>query len=464
MHPDRRTFLRQAGLGTAALAAGAFARTAHADEASPLVQRVHHVPVPDFSASNRHAGVESLLFALAARGTRFYRAAAVHPLAAPDGLIGPDDTVLVKVNAQWKYRGCTSSDVVRGLVQRVLDHPDGFTGEVVIVENGQDRGSLNCDTQYGCDGGTNEVHANAENERHSFSWLVTELFRDARVGQRLFDPIRTRFVAAGDHVTEGFRRVGTTSYPCFNTPRGTRVEVKEGLWTGSGHDTSRLKLINVPVLKDHKDLNVTAVLKHVYGLFTTYDAGYDIHDPARAGRAMADFLTLVRPMALNVLDCTWVSHASLCGYPPSTTTRVDTLLGGLDPCALDAWAARHVLLPASGDPAHDPDRPGFFRTYLTAARDAINAAGGLAGKAVTIDDASMRVVHQDARAIQLHAARGPDRVRLWWAGGRPPWRIERDVAPTFPSPVVLADGLVTAEFDDVTASGSAVFYYRATGA
>ncbi|NIS67252.1 MAG: hypothetical protein GTO05_19210, partial [Gemmatimonadales bacterium] len=62
------------------------------------------------------------------------------------GLIAADDVVLIKVNAQWKYRGCTNSDVVRGLIQRVLDHPDGFAGEVVLIENGQGWGSFGCDT------------------------------------------------------------------------------------------------------------------------------------------------------------------------------------------------------------------------------------------------------------------------------------------------------------------------------
>ena len=51
-------------------------------------------------------------------------------------LLRAGDVVLLKVNAQWKYRGCTNSDVVRGLVQRILEHPDGFAGEVVIA-NGQ---------------------------------------------------------------------------------------------------------------------------------------------------------------------------------------------------------------------------------------------------------------------------------------------------------------------------------------
>ncbi len=462
MQGDRRKFLKTAGAGTVALAASRLAEPAGADARS-RVHRVHHVPVPDFSAQNRHTGVESLLFSLASAGVRFYKTLSSHPLGARDGIVGRDDTVLLKVNAQWKYRGCTNSDVVRGVIQRILDHPDGFAGEVVMVCNGQDRGSLNCDTTAGCDGGTNEIHANAENEQHSFSWLARSLFKDPRVGEKLLDPIRTTFIGANDHATQGYRTVASTSYPCFNTPKGTRVELREGIWTGSGYDPSRLKLINIPVLKDHKDLNVTGCTKHMYGLFTTHNVPYYFHDGALGGQNMADFWTLVRPMDLNVLDAIWVSHASLCGFPPSTTTRMNMLVGGLDPCAIDAWAARHVLLPISGDPAHDPDLPGLFRSYLTVARDAINAAGGLRGTLpVTTDEARIDVTHQDARDVQLLVWRTGGQVRLAWAGGLAPYRVERDVHPSFPAPALLASGLTSTDFTDNAPAGAAL-YYRVFG-
>jgi hypothetical protein len=49
------------------------------------------------------------------------------------GLIAADDVVLIKVNAQWKHRGCTNSDLIRGLIQRILDHPDGFSGSTTTA-------------------------------------------------------------------------------------------------------------------------------------------------------------------------------------------------------------------------------------------------------------------------------------------------------------------------------------------
>lgn len=464
MREDRREFFKTVGIGAAGLVAGGNS-LAHLTDNASTIHRVHHIPIPDYTFSNRHPGVDSLLFSLAAAGENFYKSGSGHPLAGPSGMIGADDIVLIKVNAQWKYRGCTNSDVVRGVIQRILEHPDGFTGEVVIIENGQGRGSLNCDTMSGCDGGTREIHANAENERHSFSWLVTDLFQDLRVGQRLLDDFRTNFIGANDHTANGYRKTGHVSYPCFNTPRGNRVELKEGLWTGSGYDSSRLKWINVATMKDHKDLNVTGLLKNTYGIITTWDEALAHHDPNEAGVVMGEVFSLVRPPVLNILDHIWVAHASLCGYPADTTTRRDMLCAGFDPCAIDSWSARHILYPISGDPAHDPDLPGYFRTYLLDARDTINAAGGIRGRQVTFDEAQIEATHQDQREISLGLWRGGPDIHLAWAGGRAPFRIEKSPEPAFATPQLVAAGVNVGDFTDFGAAlGSTKWFYRVTGA
>src|SRR5512137_2176987 len=127
--------------------------------------QVTQVPAEAFISGNRHAGVDTLLDLMGQNGLKFYRTPVPGALNGTNGLIAAGDVVLIKVNAQWKYRGCTNTDLVRGVIQRVLEHPDGFTGEVVIVENGQGRGSLACDTASSY-GGNSEVHANAQNESH----------------------------------------------------------------------------------------------------------------------------------------------------------------------------------------------------------------------------------------------------------------------------------------------------------
>lgn len=141
------------------------------------IKDIFNQPFYDGETSNNHIGVDYLLSLMGEYGLKFYRSAQETALSGPSGIIEPIDVVLIKVNAQWKYRGCTNSDLIRGLIQRILDHPDGFDGEVVIFENGQGRGSLNCDTTGG-NYPDASVHANANDESHSFRYLVNEIFND----------------------------------------------------------------------------------------------------------------------------------------------------------------------------------------------------------------------------------------------------------------------------------------------
>lgn len=461
---SRRAFLKTVGAGTAGLAAARYARSS--ETARSQIFRVYNIPTPDFSWTNNHPGIESLLFRLASAGRHFYQSASGHPLSSRTGMIASDDVVLVKVNAQWKYRGATNSDVVRGVIQRILDHPDGFTGEIVIIENGQGRGSLNCDTTAGCDGGTREVHANAENESHSFSWMVDELFQDSRVGERLLDGVRQSFIDENDHDTEGFRRdENAISYPCFFTPQGRRIELKHGIWDGQAFDKSKLKWISIPTMKDHKDLNVTGCSKMMYGMMSLWGMPFDFHVPQEGGRLIGNFYTTIGEPVIHILDNIWVPHASLCGYPPDTTTRRNMICAGFDPLAVDSWAARHILYPISGDPAHDPDIPGLFRSYLLEAVDVLNANGGVdGGREAIIDPARIDVEHQDQREVQVALSKSGADINLTWGGGRAPYRVEKDVTPAFSGPSVMVQSLWDNEYTDFgAASDDQTWYYRVLG-
>jgi uncharacterized protein (DUF362 family) len=339
--------------------------------------RVEAVPADPFTSGSRHSGVDTLLELMGRNGLKFYRSAVPGTQSGANGLIAPDDVVLIKVNAQWKYRGCTNSDLVRGLVQRVLDHPQGFTGEVVIVENGQGRGSLACDTSSSYNGNT-EVHANAQNESHSFLWLINTLFNDPRVSAFLLDPVRGTFIGDGDHAGNGYRRFENVSYPCFTTAGGRRVELREGVWNGVFHG-SNLKLINIPVLKHH-DTNgseITGALKHMYGLVSMSDGQSGFRHYTGLGETCGKMMVSVHTPVLNIMDAIWVSHGALAGYPASATHRADTIVASQDPVALDFWTAKHVLYPIDNNDRHHPGFAGID-AWLTAARETINAAGGFA--------------------------------------------------------------------------------------
>lgn len=377
---SRRVFLKgtMAGLCFSMFHPLSSTKEASAKSVSSLfwVRNIPGQPFYGGGKGNYHIGVDQLLQLMGQHGLKFYRSSVETELSGPVGLIEPDDVVLIKVNGQWKYRGCTNSDLIRGLIQRILDHPEGFEGEVVMFENGQGRGSLNCDTTGGGYPDA-DVHANANDENHSFLYLVNTVFTDPRVSSYLLDPIRTKFIEASDHATDGYRTFENVSYPCFTTTGNHRVEFMEGIWNGQGY-TQNLKLINVPVLKHHDvgGSEITASLKHFYGIVSMADGQSTPRHYGKLGNTSGKMAVSVRTPVLNIIDAIWVSHSSLAGYPADTTSRANQVLASQDPVALDYWAAKHIMYPISHSPRHLPTFSGID-LWLTNAQAVINDRGGL---------------------------------------------------------------------------------------
>ena len=90
---------------------------------------VDSVPVPD-SMGTYHQGLDTLLSLLAQNGTYLYRSSKQLPWCDTSGIIGKNDVVLLKVNAEWPERGMPSTDLIKGLIARIVAHPDTFTGEI----------------------------------------------------------------------------------------------------------------------------------------------------------------------------------------------------------------------------------------------------------------------------------------------------------------------------------------------
>jgi uncharacterized protein (DUF362 family) len=355
---------------------------------------VGECPVHD--GESRHEGLDTLLDLLANNGLKFYRSDVGHPWEGPQGLIESNDVVLIKVNCQWKCRGTTNTDVLRGLIYRILEHPEGFSGEVAIFENGQGRGAFDGyvgtrpyeDWPEIADG----VYVNAEEETIlTVDYLVNTVFQNSPVSSYLLDPIRSTFIPESDHSGDGYRLISDVSYPCFTSAGGHRIELREGIWNGAGYDTN-LKLINVPVLKTHGGTGITGVLKHSYGILSMADSHSGIRHYTQSGTQCGKMWSLVCIPDLNILDCIWVSQGSLRGYPPETTYRANTLLAGIDPVALDYWASKHILLPLSGSQEHNPDWFSGLINHLTGAQTFINNNGGIGGELCHMGDDNIEVV------------------------------------------------------------------------
>jgi len=414
----RRDFVKGVAAAGAFVYAGGFlsARQFFSQADKSRVFRVDHCPVDDWqpatNAPLRHQGLDTLLNLLNDSGIHLYSTDVTPPppWGGPGGVINSDDVVLIKVNCQWKCRGTTNTDLVRGLIHRILEHPDGFTGEVVIIENGQGRGGFD-----GMAGGGNysswpevasNVYVNAEDETIlTVDYLVNTVFQGAPVSSFLLDNIRSRFIASDTHTSNGYRRIEDVSYPCFTSAGGNRIELLEGVWENGGYNQSKLKLINVPVLKDHGGTGITGVLKHVYGILSMADGSSDIRHYSQSGTQCGKMWSLVRPPDFNILDCIWVSFESLTGYPPETTCRTNTLLAGIDPVALDYYAAKHIMLPLGGARAseHDPDSFSGLTNHLEGAREFINANGGIGGRLASLGDENIEIITASAGGTETGA-------------------------------------------------------------
>jgi hypothetical protein len=80
------------------------------------------------------------------------------------------------------------------------------------------RRQLSCDTSSAYD--DDEARANAEDESHSFPWLVDSLVLDPRVSACLLDGVRTRFISQTDHASDGYRVFENASFPLLYDVRG----------------------------------------------------------------------------------------------------------------------------------------------------------------------------------------------------------------------------------------------------
>jgi uncharacterized protein (DUF362 family) len=353
-----------------------------------VVFRVDGVAKPAWETPH-HTGVDALLTLMGEKGLKFFRSPSETTTSGPEGIVASNDVVLLKVNSQWKQRGMTNTDLIRGLIQRIVDHPDGFTGEVVVVENGQEQDYLDS---------VDENNDDAPDHDQSVAKVVAGFpddqgYRVSIYNWRLVGRTAVEEWDAGDG-RDGYVLAGEypLNYPKFTTTRGTRISLRRGVWNGKGYDSSRLKFLNVPVLKAHTIMGMTGAVKHYAGVMSRFVGEYEpgddwnYHDnfyrewkgrPAGLlGRLMA-----LRFPDLNILDAIYVSPHSNWAAFYDETPRVGALLASADPIALDYTAARDILFPltkehGSGRAAwSDPDIGSVLRRYLLAAQTHLLEAG-----------------------------------------------------------------------------------------
>ncbi|UCC57645.1 MAG: DUF362 domain-containing protein [Candidatus Bathyarchaeum sp.] len=358
-----------------------------------------------------YAHISDLVNLMGSHDLLFYKSETTGVNQGPDGLIAHEDLVLIKINCQWNQRGGTNTDLLKELIQMIVDHPDGFVGEIVVADNGQaQHGS------FGTGGSLNWASNNAEDQSQSAQDVVDMFSASYDVSTYLWDTI-TELPSVGeyseDDMNDGYIVDQTpypvtgiqVSYPKFRTDFGTYISFKEGIWNPvtESYDSEKLKVINFPILKSHGTYGVTASIKHYMGVVSAKQT--NAHNKVGTG-GMGTVMVETRFPTLNILDAIYVNAnpAPADHYGPPTSywsaTRVNTVMASTDPVALAYWGSKNVLMQAANLIGHtdthtinpdSTDKSGLwgeaFGVWLELAKTEIVAGG----YSVTTDENRMNV-------------------------------------------------------------------------
>ena len=402
-------------------------------------------------------------------GAPFYRTA-----YQPQGIIGSDDVVVLKLSNQWncssgtgRGRSHTNMDVVKGVIYRIVQHPEGFTGAVIVTDNSQFNPA-----EFDC---SNEN--NAQDTRQSYRDVVDAFVSQGYAACILpWTDIRGALVddyASGDNrsgyvlVHDGTPGIDQLSYPKFEARCGSRtyrISMRYGLWDGSRYDNDRLKMLNMPILKQHAMGGATIAVKNYIGFLTTADGnrrfggGSDVkhgffwgHSTGSDYGLLGRQLALIRRADLNIVDAVWINPVSNAGGA-TEAVRTDVLLSSIDPFAVDYYSSIYVLLPhltpgSSKARKADPRLQGSsFRTLLMTNENRARNKG--MGDIINLDDrltaeeelAQFNAFVADASApgtVTLSLAAEPD-ARAVAAGGTAVYSVTAVMRGGPDQPVTLA--------------------------
>ncbi|MDR1901392.1 MAG: DUF362 domain-containing protein [Treponema sp.] len=317
------------------------------------------------------------------------------------GLIGNEDTIIIKINSQWAERGGTNTDLLKSLIQHIVNHPAGFRGEIIVADNGQGMfGSRQS-------GGSLDWDDTNSRDRTQSAQDVADYFdrRGYHVSGVLWDrftKIKVREFDAGDMgdgfvVEEGTQPTGIIiSYAKFTTKYGTRVSFKKGLWINAArrYDPDKLKVINMPVLKSHGLYQVTGAVKSYMGTPSNSLTGMSAHNSVGRG-GMGTQMVMTRFPVITILDMIYISPDGGPNAPYARAVQKNMIAASADPVALDYWASKYVLIPAAQAAgnrraaAMNPDgrEPGTFGYWLRLTAEELRKGG----YPVTMDEGKITV-------------------------------------------------------------------------
>ena len=335
-------------------------------------------------------GVNRLIRSMQNSGLDFY------------SLITSDDVIILKINCQWAERGGTNTDLVKSVIQAIVEHPNGFTGEVIVADNGQ--GQFGTDRRGGSLSWTNansadrrqsvmDVVRSFQSRRHRVTGVLWDEFTAVQVQEFNEGDTKNGFVVENNIHSTGLE----ISYPKFVTEYGTYISFKNGIWDVSSNSylNKKLKVINMPVLKTHGLFQVTGAVKNYMGTPSDRLTNRRAHNSVGTG-GMGTQMAHTRMPVLNLLDMIWIGVERGPGSGYGTAVQINKIAASLDPVALDYWASKNILIPEvmkqpggrAQSMSPDGQEPGAFGWWLKLSMNELHKAGIWS----TIDESEITVI------------------------------------------------------------------------
>ncbi len=295
--------------------------------------------------------MDTLLQVMESGGEHFYQT------AAQTGMIRSDHVVVIKANLQWTDNLGTNTDRIKGLVWRILQHPEGFSGEILVCDNDQGaREFSECNNSEDTDQSIVDVVNTFSAKGYPVYLLAWDEFMTSVVNE----------YSDGDTI-DGFPYDSATkvSYPKFRSPEGSYISLKHGLWNAdsSTYDRSELFIVNFPVTKAHGWTRATLGIKNWVGVMTVafsgerYGPGSSMHKDYIFGPQQTTAKIMAETFPdLTIIDGTWTAPINNYNASPQNRVRTDKLVASTDPVAASWYAAKYVLTPVVASPlGTDPD-------------------------------------------------------------------------------------------------------------
>ncbi len=310
--------------------------------------------VPDAYLSD--PAIDTLLLMMETRNIYFHKTS-----YNQEGIVGSNNIVIIKGNFLFTSRLTTSTDRIKGIIWKILQHPEGFSGEIIVCDNTQE-----LYTSIG------EDDNNSEDEEQSIIDVVNT-FSSKGYPVYVKDWNYIWDVVAGEYSTGDYNDGyvyepdSKISYPKFRTPSGNyNISLHHGIWDSlsQSYDKNALCIIDFPVLKAHSMAGASIAIKNWIGVLTTayQDERYGGSNPMHYDYLFGDYALVAKVMGLTfpklvIVDAAWTSTKSHRNLSYVVNTKM--LLGSTDPAAISWYAAKYILTPIAVTPLQtDPDNPG----------------------------------------------------------------------------------------------------------